>query len=334
MESRTAIWKLTLTTDGTTPLVANQVSLSIGGNPIAATALDGTGKSEWTLVLVPATIALYSGDFTITAAVGTNAYTYTKAGGITLVNGKYYQSTVTMAGPYKLAAAATSSDKDKLICTDGHIHAKEADAGCTATRVAVITYVGAKGTADASSTSYKGLALALADASTNAKWCDQTTLVLCLGTGKQKGDETAAKGDMAGIANTDYLINHTYTPTHTHAAAKAARDYKYVSTAAAGAHPTGTSAWFLPSAGQWNKMFYANGSDESRYSDLNTTITNAGGTGLATGPGYWSSTECDDDEKAWQWCDADILDSNPVLGWDKKEKESSSTIHVRACLAF
>ena len=100
MSSKIAIWKLTLTTDGTTPLAANQVTLSIGTNPIAATAVNATGKSEWTLCVVPATLALYSGGFTISAKVGTDTYTYTKAGGVSLETSKYYQSTLTMEQAY------------------------------------------------------------------------------------------------------------------------------------------------------------------------------------------------------------------------------------------
>lgn len=61
---------------------------------------------------------------------------------------------------YPLLSAATAEDKGKLICTDGHIHAYNADAECTANRVAKIIYVGSS-TGDATYT--HGLALALAD---------------------------------------------------------------------------------------------------------------------------------------------------------------------------
>ncbi len=47
---------------------------------------------------------------------------------------------VTIASAYTMAAAATSADKGKLICTDGHIHAYGADAACTKARVAKIIY--------------------------------------------------------------------------------------------------------------------------------------------------------------------------------------------------
>ena len=63
------------------------------------------------------------------------------------------------AKAYKMAAAATSADKGKLICTDGHIHAYGADAACTKARVAKIIYIGPTGHA----TYNHGLALALTD---------------------------------------------------------------------------------------------------------------------------------------------------------------------------
>ena len=77
---------------------------------------------------------------------------------------------------------------------------------------------------------------------------------------------------MAGIANTDALVNHTDHTTHD--AASAARGYN------SGTHPTGTSAWFLPSAGQWDKMIGATGLGLSNL-------------GLTEHAHYWSSTECD-----------------------------------------
>lgn len=65
----------------------------------------------------------------------------------------------TQAAAYTMAAAATSADKGKLICADGHIHANGADAACTKSRVAKIIYIGTTGHATYS----HGLALALTD---------------------------------------------------------------------------------------------------------------------------------------------------------------------------
>lgn len=80
--------------------------------------------------------------------------------------------TVTAAPVYTMAAAATESDKGKLICTAGHIHAYNADAECTATRVAKIIYIGTTGHA----TYTHGLALALEDVSSNTlTWVNSGT---------------------------------------------------------------------------------------------------------------------------------------------------------------
>ena len=61
------------------------------------------------------------------------------------LEGKVYNVRKTQAAPaptYTMAANATTDDIGKLICTDGHIHAYNTDAECTATRVAMIAYVG------------------------------------------------------------------------------------------------------------------------------------------------------------------------------------------------
>ena len=70
----------------------------------------------------------------------------------------------TNAAAYTMAANATAGDVGKLICTDGHIHAYNADAACTKSRVAKIIYVGSS-TGDA--TYNHGLALALTDESSS-----------------------------------------------------------------------------------------------------------------------------------------------------------------------
>ena len=129
-----------------------------------------------------------------------------------------------MTARYPLAvtdASVSSEDLGSVIGADGKIYlnAEAATAATPATTaLAIITYVGAAGTADASSTGYKGLALALTDANSGhtAKWCSQDDAT-CLTT-QYFSDYT---NDMAGIDNTDALIAHG---THTHDAAKAARN--------------------------------------------------------------------------------------------------------------
>ncbi len=81
----------------------------------------------------------------------------------------------------KAAAEVTAEDKDKLICTDGHIHEYGKDAWCTKARVALIIYIGTEG-----HDTYKhGLALALTDVSQNALSWDNS--------GANNGGKTAAE---------------------------------------------------------------------------------------------------------------------------------------------
>lgn len=166
------------------------------------------------------------------------------------------------------ASSAAAADKGKFLGADGFIYADAAAATATGTTlVALICYVGDDAETSASNTTYKhGLALALTDASTSAMWCSQTSET-CLATQYI----SSYREDMAGIANTDALIAHG---SHTHAAASMARNYN------SGTHPIGTSAWFLPSSGQWDKMTTTAGFYTTLGSNAN----------LQSGR-YWSSTE-------------------------------------------
>ena len=202
----------------------------------------------------------------VQATDGTTHYVKTVTGktlaknNITPVNVKMFTGT-----PASNAAAA---DKGKFLGADGFIYADAAAATATGTTlVALICYVGDDAETSASNTAYKhGLALALTDASTSAKWCSQQPSETCLSTEYF----SLYKKDMAGIANTDALIAHS----HTHAAASMARNYN------SGTHPIGTSAWFLPSSGQWDKMTTTAGFYTTLGSNAN----------LQSGR-YWSSTE-------------------------------------------
>lgn len=222
-----------------------------------------------------------------------------------------YDIDVSMTARYPFAATDTklsSEDIGSVIGADGKIYMNATAAAAASpatTAVAMITYVGAAGTADASSTSYKGLALALSDANSGniAAWCSQYGEA-CLATQYASYIKT---NDMAGIANTDALIGHG---THVHNAATAARNYN------SGTHPTGTSAWFLPSAGQWEKMVTAAGG-------YSTLMINAGLQSYI----YWSSTEYGDYE-VWEYSFYD----NFGIGWGSDFK--TYTYYVRSALAF
>ena len=228
--------------------------------------------------------------------------------------GKIYNISRSVGPAYTMAADATAEDLGKVIGADGNIYADAAEATAAGTTAeALICYVGAAGTADASSATYKGLALALTDAGTDAYWCGQTSAT-CLGT--QYNDYTLAVNEMAGIANTNALVS---TSPHSHAysysyygdnAATLARNYK------SGTHPTGTSDWFLPSLGQWYKMITAT----SGYENLRTNAS-------LQSDNYWSSTE-HSAGKAWGF----MFSSGYLLNKDKFSPASGC--YVRSALAF
>ena len=95
----------------------------------------------------------------------------------------------------------------------------------------------------------------------------------------------------------------------------------------AAAHTPAVSGqtWKLPSQDEWKQMFSANGGSDSSYSGLNTTITNAGGTGLREYD-YWSSTELNENFAYY----VTLVGGGAYFSDDGKGSDS----HVRACLAF
>lgn len=207
---------------------------------------------------------------------------------------------------YSISVSMVSLAVGNILCSDGSIYASK-DAATTAgkTPVALICYLGNDAETSASNTAYKhGLALALTDANggNTVAWCSQQT-AFCL-TAQYSSDYT---NDMAGIANTNYLIDHA-PAGHTHTAASVARNYN------GGTHPAGTSAWFLPSAGQWDKMITASGGYETLRSKASL--------------GYklcWASTE-NTRRHAWiYWFSSG--------SWSTDQKKESKRV-VRSALAF
>lgn len=209
---------------------------------------------------------------------------------------------VSAAAYYKPASSATSSDKGKLICTDGHIHAYGADAACTKARVAKIVYVGSD---NGESAPYNhGLALALSDANggVDCKWKTSQT-----DAGHTYKPTSSSFSSESGLQ---------YNPTHkydTYPAFKAAIANNGT------AEPTGCSSWFLASGYQWVKMANAAGG----YTALHDGFSSVGGSNLQSY--YWSGTERDSN-RAWYY-------DFPSGRWYDVSKTSGS-IMVRACLAF
>ena len=202
----------------------------------------------------------------------------------------------------KAPALIVNPEVGQFIGSDGKNYDANATLPNGVTKVALIAYVGSS-TGDA--TYNHGLALALVDVSETKIWCNQTD-VTCLGT---QYDSSEKSDDLAGIDNTNALAG-TLSDDY-HAAAIAARNYN------SGTHPDGTSEWFLPSAGQWDKMITAAGG----YANLKTNAN--GYTGLQSDR-YWSGTEFDSG-RAWSYG----FDGG---GWDSNSKNTN--YRVRACLAF
>ena len=301
MASQIAIWKLSLQDNAATPnaLSAIAVTVNVGSTTVAAAA--AAAKSDYYLCLVPATMG--SGDLTIDATVGSDTYTYTKAGGVSLETSKYYQSTVTMTKQltYPITLSAATSDYvGSVVTTDGNVYATVATASAASkTAVAVIAYVGSAGSVDASSGTYKGLAVALSDANSgnDCQWAESfEDFEDCLSS-SQTSDIVAALGFKNGITCTSTLTGDG----HTHAATTAAESNNGITA------PSGTSGWFMPSMGQWNlivqglatkkagsavttDLTYQTNNPTYKADNLNSVITAAGGTGFQKNS-YWASTE-------------------------------------------
>ena len=217
------------------------------------------------------------------------------------LDGKVYNVTKTQAAPaltYPIALGdATSDYVGSVVTTDGNVYATVAAASAASkTAVAVIAYVGTAGSVDASSGTYKGLAVALSDANSgsNCKWAED--YANCLSS-TQTSDIVTALGFKNGITCTSTLTGDG----HTHAAATAAASNNGTTA------PTGTSGWFMPSMGQWNlivqglatkkagsavttDLIYFSGNPTYKADNLNSVITDAGGTGFQKSF-YWASTE-------------------------------------------
>ena len=263
-------------------------------------AITKLGESGYVTLAAPPTYAITlkedteeADKWTISPAEATKGTTVTATySGTKKVIGMTVTKRVSLAYPIVISEVTDEAYIGSVVAADGYVYATIDDVdNASKTAVAKICYVGSE-TGDA--TYNHGLALALSN--DTKQWCPAGKK--CLDS--QYTTVAEAKGDLAGIANTDALVGHA---VHIHAAASAARGYN------SGTHPDGTSEWFLPSVGQWDKMA--------------TAVGDYGKLGLNLGY-YWSSTE-GDAENAWS---VNVNDGS--WSTDRKDFEQG----VRACLAF
>lgn len=202
----------------------------------------------------------------------------------------------------------------------------------------MVVYWGEPGTADASSDTYCGLAMALDYFPTTdravIKWCSDamhTCLTPCT-------TFAAAKADIAGIANTAALLDADHlSDGHSHPAAQAVADYSVVT-------PPGASGWFLPACGQlykamssyWNSIvsvsdFGRTFGNSTALNTLRNELDYAGATEKIStwSPffSFWSSTEYDNEK-------AITLQYLSKFSFEKDSKTGSSYANVRPFFAF
>ena len=193
----------------------------------------------------------------------------------------------------------SASEVGEIVCSDGlaYAAADKDNLPTGVTAVAIVAYLGDGDTSD--NTYNNGLAIAMSNANDGSScgWGDYFVSYNCV---SKSNDIATAIGYKDGISSTNTLTSDG----HYHEAATAAVSNN--GTAA----PTGTSGWFLPSIGQWNLIVQGlaskkagsavttdiSGDENSTYtfSNLNSVITDAGGTGF--NGGYQSSTQYDSDD--------------------------------------
>ena len=237
------------------------------------------------------------------------------------------------AASSRTLSAVTSSEVGWRIGSDGKAYSPVGTLPTGVTAVAMIAYVGAAGSADASSATYKGLAIALADESNS--YCHY------FGAQETAGVSSSSimadhKAFLSGITDTQTLI----TKYGADCAASKAANYSV-----AGFNPTtfGYSNWFLPSSGQWLKSFeaagvnvaswsswdWAPGTGSENWNKINTLLT-AVGSSIKEYFWYWSSSEYNNNEAA---C-VHFSSSYGVLTNGRNKATLSDGAGVRAFFAF
>ena len=260
------------------------------------------------------TITITNDVTSVTATKGSDAYNSIGKGnsgwgtcGTITIGGTVYPDGITdspfvypIPAPAATGHALSASVVGEIVCSDGlaYAAADKDNLPTGVTAVAIVAYLGDGDTSD--NTYNNGLAIAMSDANdgSGCGWGDYFVSYNCV---SKSNDIATAIGYKDGISSTNTLTSDG----HYHEAATAAVSNN--GTAA----PTGTSGWFLPSIGQWNLIVQGLASkkagsavttditkfdenDTYKASNLNSVITDAGGTGF--NGGYQSSTQYDSDD--------------------------------------
>ena len=282
-----------------------------------------------------ATVDAITGDVTIVGA-GTAVIKATIADGInyTYAGNNEATCTLTVKDPVALADVTAAENLGWVIGSDKQAYVTATGASAAGvTPVAMIGYVGSAGSADASSATYRGLAVALQDVyldpGTTTLWSNAqgtcTTTVVLLSDAMTVCNGIAVTASLVGCAS------------HVHQAASMANSYNTDL-----ATPTGCSDWFLPSSGQWCKVLEACGIDFSGWTEFGygpggavnyTTaqaLISAVGDPFSTTK-YWTSTEYN---ARFAWTVE--FDSESGIGLDVPMKTTTygNVYNVRPFMAF
>ena len=351
--SQIAIWKLTLQDNAATPAAINATALTVNfaGNE---TKVEPTSATN---VLYVPIRAGYS-DVTITATTADGAYTYSKSD-VTLNNGMYYQSTVTMAPAtipvtvtvtltYPIALSAVTSDYVGSVLvtavTPDNATDKTYTRSSDKTNVATVGADGkvnalAGGTAKITATANDGSgvkATCTVTVTTVAKTLAQATAEdigkIAGKDGKIYDTKDAAEAMATGnaVAMIAYVGSSTDNATYQHGLALALTDesddgitWEAAKTACTNKNTSAavtSASWMLPSKAQWETM----GVTVEGYATLCNRINSVGGSNLKS-VNYWSSTYSD---SPYVW-----VFHFGTGNWSE-DNDTSIAPHVRACLAF
>jgi hypothetical protein len=154
MDSKIAIWKLTLQNSLSAPFEATKVTVYEGSEELASTrTISATSEVYLALPFVNYE-SIENAKITIEATAGSDTYSCT-ASGVNLEPGNFYQSTVTML-KYPIALSeVTNAYRGSVVCSDGNVYPAKTAVPAGKTAVGILGIVTEPG---------EGLILALQDA--------------------------------------------------------------------------------------------------------------------------------------------------------------------------